>query len=155
MTAPVPPGHEGFVPHIVVHNANEAIEFYKNAFDAEEIGRMPTPDGSKLMHAEIKIAGRPVYLCDDFPEMCGGKSRTPKALGNTPVTIHQYVEDCDAAINKAEQAGATVTMPPADMFWGDRYGKVQDPFGHSWSFATHIKDVTLEEMEQAAAAAFS
>ena len=149
MTSPIPPGHEGIIPHLVVDNASEAIEFYKNAFNAEEICRMPTPDGSKLMHAEIKIGNTPVYLCDDFPEMCDGKQRTPKALGNTPVSIHQYVEDCDAAIAKAENAGATVTMQPADMFWGDRFGTVQDPYGHSWSFATHIKDMTPEEMTKA------
>lgn len=155
MTTPIPPGEEGLIPHLVVDHAAEAIEFYKNAFGAEEISRSPSPDGQKIMHAEVKISGRPVYLCDDFPEMCGGQSRTPKALGNTPVTIHQYVKDCDAAVKQAEQAGATVAMPPADMFWGDRYGVVQDPYGHMWAFATHIKDVTPEEMEQAAAAAFS
>ena len=154
MTAPIPPGHEGLIPHIVVSDAAKAIEFYKKAFGAEEILRMPAPGGAKLMHAEIMIGGKPVYLSDDFPEFCGGKSRTPEAFGGSPVTIHQYVKDCDAALKHAEQAGATVTMPAADMFWGDRYGKVNDPFGHEWSFATHISDPTPEEMEQAAKAAF-
>lgn len=155
MTASVPSGHEGLIPHLVVDNAAGAIEFYKKAFGAEEICRCPAPDGSKLMHAEVMIGGQPVYVCDDFPEYCGGKSRTPKSLGVTTVTVHQYVSDCDAAIRRAEQAGATVTMPAADMFWGDRYGKVCDPFGHDWSFATHIKDLTEEEMMEAAKSAFS
>ncbi len=155
MAAPIPPGHEGLIPHLCISNAAEAIEFYKKAFGAEEICRMPSPDGSKLMHAEILIGGRPLYLADDFPEYCGGKARTPQALGASPVTVHMYVTDCDAAIKRAEAAGGTVTMPAADMFWGDRYGKVTDPFGHGWSIATHIADPTPEEMEEAAKAMFS
>ena len=154
MTNPIPPGHEGIVPHLVVDGAAEAIDFYKKAFDAQEITRSPAPDGMKLMHAEIRVGGHPIYLCDDFPEFCEGKSRTPASLGATPVTIHQYVLDCDAAIVKAKEAGATVTMPAQDMFWGDRYGKVTDPFGHEWSFATHIKDLTPQEMQEAAKHAF-
>ena len=155
MTAPIPPGHEGLIPHIVVDNAAAAIDFYKKAFGAEEITRCPSPDGSKLMHAELMIGGRPIYLSDDFPEFCGGQARNPKALGGTPVNIHQYVKDCDAAIQRAADAGATVTMPPADMFWGDRYGKVNDPVGHEWAFGTHISDPTPEEMAQAANAMFA
>jgi uncharacterized glyoxalase superfamily protein PhnB len=115
---------------------------------------MPAPDGKRLMHAEMKLGDQVVFLCDDFPEYCGGKSRTPSALGGSTVTIHRYTDDCDAAIAKAQKAGATVTMPPEDMFWGDRYGSVTDPFGHTWSFATHIKDMTPEEMEEAAKSAF-
>ena len=155
MTNPIPPGHEGLLPHLVIDGCAKAIDFYKAAFGAEEIRRSPSPDGQKLMHAEITIGGRPVYLADDFPEFCEGKKRSPGALGGTPITIHQYVEDCDAAISKAEKAGATVTMPAQDMFWGDRYGQVTDPFGHVWSFATHVKDVTPQEMQEAAKAAFS
>ena len=154
MTDPIPPGNEGLVPHLVVDGCAEAIDFYKKAFGAEEIRRSAAPDGKRLMHAEIKIGGHPVYLCDDFPEYCGGQSHHPRALGASPVTIHRYVASCDAAIAQAEQAGATVTMPAQDMFWGDRYGKVTDPFGHEWSFATHVKDVTPQEMEKAAAEAF-
>ena len=116
---------------------------------------MPAPDGKRLMHAEFMIGNKPVYLADDFPEFCGGVSRTPGSLGGSPVTIHQYVEDCDAAIAKAAEAGGEVTMPPTDMFWGDRYGIVKDPFGHSWSFATHVKDLSPEEMQEAAQQAFS
>jgi uncharacterized glyoxalase superfamily protein PhnB len=133
----------------------DAIEFYKKAFGAEEISRFPGPDGKRIMHAEITIGGQPLFLVDDFPEFCGGKSETPIALGGTPVTIHRYVEDCDAAIKRAEKAGATVKMPAADMFWGDRYGVVTDPFGHSWSLATHQRDLTPEEMQEGMQAAFN
>ena len=154
MAAPIPPGHEGLIPHLVVNNANEAMEFCRKAFDAEEICRMPSADGTKLMHAEMKINGSVFYLCDDIPEFCGGKSRSPLALGGTPINIHQYAEDCDAAIAKAEDDGATVTMPAADMFWGDRYGMVSDPYGHTWAFSTHQKDMTPEETAEAGSKAF-
>lgn len=130
---------QGIVPHLVVSNAGKALEFYKSAFGAVEALRMPTEDGKKLMHAEMAIGGSTFYLCDDFPEWCGGKSRTPSSLGATPVTLHQYVADCDAALSRAEKAGGVVTMPAQDMFWGDRYGQVTDPFGHIWSFATPLK----------------
>lgn len=155
MTQPIPDGCDGLIPHLVCDPCAEAIEFYKEAFGAEEVHRAPVPDGARLMHAAIRIGDRMVYLCDDFPEFCDGQSRSPKKLGTSTVTIHQYVEDCDAAIRKAEQAGATVSMPAADMFWGDRYGSVTDPFGHQWSFATHIADPTPEEMEEAAKSAFA
>jgi uncharacterized glyoxalase superfamily protein PhnB len=155
MPAPIPPGREGLIPHLVCSPCADAIEFYKRAFGAEEVSRAPAPDGQRLMHAEIRVGGRPVFLVDDFPEYCSGKSETPKALGGTPVTIHRYVEDVDAAIKRAEQTGATVKMPAADMFWGDRYGVVVDPFGHQWSLATHISDPTPEEMAQAMQAAFA
>jgi PhnB protein len=155
MTQPIPKGHEGLIPHLVCDRCADAIEFYKQAFGAEEISRMPAPDGVKLMHAEIRIGGRPVYLCDDFPEHCGGVSRSPRSLGATPVTIHQFVPDCDAAVRRAEQAGAKVELAPQDMFWGDRYAVVTDPFGHSWSLATHVSDPTPEEMAAAAEAMFA
>lgn len=155
MPAPIPPGREGLIPHLVCSPCADAIEFYKRAFGAEEVSRAPAPDGQRLMHAEVRLGGRPVFLVDDFPEYCAGKSETPKALGGTPVTIHRYVEDVDAAIKQAEQAGGTVKMPAADMFWGDRYGVVVDPFGHQWSLATHISDPTPEEMAQAMQAAFA
>ena len=155
MTNPIPAGSENPIPHLIVSDCNAAIEFYKNAFGAEEVCRMPTPDGGKIMHAEVAIGKHLIYLCDDFPEMCGGKTRDPLKLGGSPVTIHCYVEDCGASIAKAEQAGATVTMPAQDMFWGDRYGTIADPFGHAWSFATHIKDMTPEEITAAGAAAFA
>ena len=154
MTQAIPAGSEGLIPHLVVDGCAKAIDFYKEAFGAEEVMRMPAPDG-RLMHAEIAIGGRRVYLNDDFPEMGSGQARHPQALGGTPVTIHQYVEDCDAAVQRAEKAGARVAMPPEDMFWGDRYATVVDPFGHSWSFATHVADPTPEEMAEAAKQAFS
>jgi len=154
MSNPIPAGQEGLIPHLVCSPAADAIEFYKKAFGAEEVRRLPAPDGKRLMHAAIRIDGKYVFLADDFPEYCGGKSQSPKGLGGTPVTIHRYVRDCDAAIDRATKAGATVVMPAADMFWGDRYGLVTDPFGHSWSFATHLKDLTPEETAKAAKAAF-
>lgn len=143
---PIPDGMENLIPHLVCSPCAEAIEFYKKAFGAAELGRAPSPDG-RLMHAMIKVGTSIVFLVDDFPEYCGGKAGTAKALGGTPVTLHQYVADCDAAIKKAQDAGAAVEMPAADMFWGDRYGVVVDPYGHKWSFATHQKDLTPAEMD--------
>lgn len=130
---------KGVVPHLVVKGASDAIAFYKKAFGVEEVRRMPAEDGKRLMHAEVKIGDASVFLCDDFPEYCGGKERNPKALGGTTVTLHQYVPDVDAAIKRAADAGATVTMPATDMFWGDRYGQVLDPYGHNWSFGAPVK----------------
>ena len=150
---PIPEGCEGNIPHLVVQGGSKAIDFYKKAFGAEEVMRMPSPDG-RLMHGEVRIGSSLVYVCDDFPEFCGGKSRAAKALGGSPVTVHRYVTDVDAAIKRAADAGATVTMPPQDMFWGDRYGTVEDPFGHSWSFATHKKDLTPEQIAKAQQEAF-
>ncbi len=155
MPKPIPDGHEGLIPHLVCTPCADAIEFYKKAFGADEVHRMPAPDGQRLMHAAIRIDGRFVFLADDFPEYCGGKAQSPTALGGTPVTIHRYVKDCDAAIERAKKAGASVVMPASDMFWGDRYGVVKDPFGHSWAFATHTRDLTTEEMAKGAEAAFA
>lgn len=128
----------GLVPHIVVSGAVQAIEFYKEAFGAQEVHRVPAEDGKRLMHAELKIGEGTLYLCDDFPEFCGGKSRSATALGGSPVVIHQYVPNVDDAVKRAADAGAKVVMPPADMFWGDRYASIEDPFGHSWSLATPL-----------------
>jgi PhnB protein len=153
--APIPPGHENLIPHLVCNGCAEAIEFYKKAFGAEEVSRVPAPDGRRIMHAAIRIGKSFVFLVDDFPEFCGGKSQSPTALQGTPVTIHHYVENCDAAIERAADAGATVMMPASDMFWGDRYGAVTDPFGHHWSFATHIKDLTPGDIKAAMAEAFA
>ena len=129
----------GIVPHLCVNGAAAAIDFYKKAFGAEEIMRMPEEGGNRLMHAEIRIGPSTVYLADDFPEYCDGKSRSATTLGGTPITLHQYVRDCDAAIKRAADAGATVTMAAQDMFWGDRYGQVKDPYGLQWAFATPLK----------------
>ena len=148
-TQPIPPGHESLIPHLVCDPCHAAIEFYKKAFGAEEFHRITEPGGSRIMHAAIRFGNCLVFLNDDFPETCGGKSQTAAALNGTPVTIHHFVENCDAAIERARQAGATVLMPAADMFWGDRYGIIVDPFGHKWSFATHQKELTAEEMQAA------
>jgi uncharacterized glyoxalase superfamily protein PhnB len=152
---PIPPGQEHLIPHLVCERCSEAIEFYKKAFGAEELGRMPAPDGRRIMHAALRIGKSVLFLADDFPEYCGGKASSPLALKGTPVSIHHYVENCDAAIKRAQEAGATVVMPATDMFWGDRYGVVTDPYGHKWSFGTHVKDVSPEEMQAATKAAFA
>lgn len=154
MTAPIPEGREDLIPHLVCSPCTEAIEFYKKAFGGEPCGCLMAPDGKRVMHAEILIGGKAIFLVDDFPECCGGV-QNPKALGGTPVTIHRYVEDVDAAYQRAIDAGATAKMPVDDMLWGDRYGMLVDPFGHSWPMATHIRDVPPEEMDQAMAEAFA
>jgi len=132
-------------PHLVCAGAVDAIEFYKKAFGAVEGGRLPGPNG-RLMHAMIRIEGSAVMLVDEMPEW---GALGPKSLKGSPVTIHLYVEDVDAFTARAVAAGAKVTMPVADMFCGDRYGKLEDPFGHHWSVGTHIRDVSPEEMQQA------
>ena len=135
-------------PHLVVDDAAAAIDFYGKAFDAVEYGRVPGPDG-KLIHAALNINGFMVMLNDDFPEYNDGKSSTPIALGGTPVTIHLTVTNVDSKFQQAINAGATVVQSLEDQFWGDRYGIVADPFGHKWSIATHVKDMSPEEMERA------
>lgn len=124
------------IPHLVVDNADAAIDFYKRAFGAVEQGRHMAEDGKRVMHAALSIGGQPLFLNDDFPEMCGGHSTTPKALKGTPVTMHLDCPQVDTLWAQATAAGATVVLPLADQFWGDRYGIVRDPFGHQWSMAT-------------------
>ena len=143
---PVPDGMHTVTPHLVCAGAADAIEFYKKAFNANEMARMPGPQG-KLIHACLRIGDSPVMLVDEFPEW---GALGPKSRGGSSVTIHLQVQDVDAVLAQAVAAGAKITMPVADMFWGDRYGKVEDPFGHSWSVATHLRDVSPEEMQQAA-----
>ncbi len=142
---PIPDGMRSVTPHLVCAGAADAIEFYKKAFNAVEEARIPGP-GGKLMHAQVRIGDSAVMLVDESAEwgMLG-----PKALKGSPVTIHLYVEDVDAFVKQAVAAGATVTMPVADMFWGDRYGVLDDPFGHHWSVATHTHDPSPEEMAAA------
>jgi uncharacterized glyoxalase superfamily protein PhnB len=154
MTQPIPLGHEHIIPHLTCSPCADAIEFYKKAFGAEEMSRAPGMD-ARLMHAAIRIGSSIVFLVDDFPEYCGGKPSTPQALGGTPVHMHLYVDNCDAWIERAQKAGATVDMPAMDMFWGDRYGLVTDPFGHKWAFATHVKDLTPEQMQAGMREAFA
>src|SRR5436305_2016129 len=127
---------KAIIPHLVINGAAEAIGFYARAFGAIETYRMPARDGKKLWHAGLLIGGLPVYLCDEFPE-AGGKS--PLTLGGTPVTLHVQVDDADAVFDRAVGAGATVLMPLDDMFWGDRFGKLKDPFGHEWTVAATIE----------------
>jgi uncharacterized glyoxalase superfamily protein PhnB len=133
------------IPHLACRNAAEAVEFYKKAFGAEAPCVMQLPDG-RLMHAAVSIRGATFYLADEFPE-CGGKS--PQSLGGSPVSLHLQVPDCEEVFARAVEAGCTVTMPLADMFWGDRYGMVTDPYGHNWSIATTVKELSPEEMQKA------
>jgi PhnB protein len=145
--APVPPP---LAPYLVVDDAKAAIAFYEKAFGAKELSRQPTPDGSKLIHAALDINGGLLMLSDDFPEMSGGAKRTPTALGGTPVTLHLDLPDVDAMFDRAVKAGARVAMPLADQFWGDRYGKLVDPFGHSWSLATRKSQPSEAELASGA-----
>jgi PhnB protein len=141
----VPKDMHAVTPHLICAGAADAIEFYKKAFGATEEVRLPGPDG-KLMHGMIRINGSAVMLVDEMPEW---GALGPKALKGSPVTIHLYVENVDAFVERAVKAGAKVTMPVADMFWGDRYGKIEDPFGHHWSVATHQREVSIEEAMEA------
>jgi PhnB protein len=142
---PIPDGMRTVTPHLICAGAAEAIAFYQKAFDAAEISRLPGHDG-KLMHASIRIGDSVVMLTDEAPAwgVVG-----PQSLKGSPVAIHLYVEDVDAFSARAVAAGAKITMPIADMFWGDRYGQLEDPFGHRWSVATHIQDLRPEEIQQA------
>ena len=142
--SPIPKGFHTVTPHLVVAGASAAIDFYKKAFGAEEVLRMPG-SGGKLMHAEIRIGNSQVMLADEMPEF-GNKS--PKSLGGTPVTVHLYVDNVDAVYDRAVKAGAKATMPLMDAFWGDRYGQIEDPFGHKWGLATHVEDLTPEQMAE-------
>jgi uncharacterized glyoxalase superfamily protein PhnB len=144
---PIPDGMHALTPHLICADAAAAIDFYKAAFGAVELVRLPGPQG-KLMHGSVRIGDSTLMLVDEAPEwnMLG-----PKSLKGSPVTIHLYVTDVDATVAQAVAAGAKITMPIADMFWGDRYGTLEDPFGHRWSVATHTRDTTPEEMQQAMA----
>ena len=140
----VPAGFHTLTPHLTVRDADKALEFYKNALGAEVLNVARTPDG-RVLHAMLRIGDSPLMLNDEFPEM-GGLS--PLSTGGSGVTIHIYTENVDQAFHRAVNAGAKVKMPLMDQFWGDRYGIVTDPFGHSWSLATHIKDMSPEEMQR-------
>ena len=142
---PVPDGMHTVTPHLICAGAADAIEFYKKAFNAVEEGRLPGPQG-RIMHAMIRIEGSAVMLVDEMPEW---GALGPKSLKGSPVTIHLYVEDVDAFVKRAVAAGAKITMPLDDMFWGARYCKLEDPFGHHWSVATHLRDLSPEEIKQA------
>src|ERR1700690_69497 len=143
--SPIPAGMHSVTPHLICAGAAAVIDFYKKAFGAIERSRLPGPDG-KLLHAAIVIGDSTVMLAEEMPHW---GSLGPKARQGTSVYIHLYVEDVDAFAARAVAAGATITMPITDMFWGDRYGQLEDPFGHRWSVATHTRDVTPEEMRNA------
>jgi PhnB protein len=142
---PIPDEYHTITPQLTCRQAGRAIEFYKNAFGATEIMSMPTPDG-KVMHAEMQIGDSRFMIGDEFP----GMSAAPDPSASPSSSLYIYTEDVDAVFNQAVQAGAKVDMPPTDMFWGDRYGKVTDPFGHRWGIATHVEDVAPEEMQRRA-----
>jgi PhnB protein len=141
---PIPEGYHTLTPFLTVRNAERAIAFYKQAFGAQERGVAKGPDG-KVMHAEVKIGDSVIMLSDEFPEF---GSLSPQSVGGSPMGLHIYIENVDAAFDRAVKAGAQVEMPVADQFWGDRYGKLKDPFGHKWSIATHVKDMSEDEMKR-------
>jgi uncharacterized glyoxalase superfamily protein PhnB len=146
---PIPDGFHTITPSLTVHNAAEAIEFYKRAFGAEEVSRAAAPDGQSIWHAELRIGDSRIMLNDEFPNM---GSQSPRALGGTPVSLHCYFEDTDAIFQQAVEAGATATLPPMDAFWGDRYARVLDPYGHDWAIATHQETVSADEAQRRAEA---
>jgi PhnB protein len=150
-TRPIPEGYHTLTPYLSVEDAAEAIEFYKRAFGAKENVRMHAPDGS-IGHAELQIGDSKVMLSDPFPQ---STVRPPSERGGTTASVFMYVEDVDAVVKKAVDAGATVEMEVADQFWGDRFGTVTDPFGHVWSIATHVEDLTPEEIEERGKAAMA
>jgi PhnB protein len=141
---PIPEGYHTISPSLIVDPASEAIDFYKRAFGATERGIMQGPDG-KIAHAELQIGDSVLMVSDPYPMQ---NAKSPKELGGTSVSIFLYVEDVDAAYKQAVDAGATVTMEPDDMFWGDRFGALVDPYGHAWAMATHIEDLSEEEMRE-------
>jgi PhnB protein len=143
-TKPIPEGYHTVSPYLAVEDAARAIDYYVKAFGAKEVARMDAP-GGKVAHAELEIGDSRIMLSDPFPQ---GSTRPPKELGGTSMSVFMYVEDVDAVVKQAADAGGTVTMEVADQFWGDRFGTITDPFGHVWSISTHVEDVTPEEMEE-------
>jgi uncharacterized glyoxalase superfamily protein PhnB len=135
-------------PHLVCRDASGAIEFYRRAFGADVMRVVKTPDGG-VLHAALRVRGAMFFLCDEAPQF---GSRSPRALGGTPVTLALHVHDCDAVFDRAVKAGCEARMPPQDMFWGDRYGVLTDPYGHAWSVATRVREVSDDEMQRGAAA---
>jgi PhnB protein len=141
---PIPEGYNSITPYLVIKGAAAAIDFYKQAFGAVEIMRMPQPDG-RVGHAELKFGNSIVMMADEYPEM---QVVGPKTLGNTSVGLLLYLDDVDKAVERAVSLGATIKKPIADQFYGDRTGTIEDPFGHKWTLAVHIEDVTPEEMQR-------
>lgn len=147
----IPDGYHSITPYIVVEDTTEAIDFYKRAFDAKEISSNRLKDG-KVIHAQIKVGDSFIMLSDEFPM---GQCKSPKSIGGTPVMLHLFTENVDKLFNQAVSSGATVVMPVMNMFWGDRYGQIKDPFGHVWSIATHKEDLSPEEIQKKGEEAFS
>jgi PhnB protein len=147
---PIPEGYHTVTPYLAIRDAAAALDFYKRAFGATEVFRMADPTG-KIGHAEIRIGDSAIMLSDEFPDM---DALSPQAIGGTPVVLHLYVEDVDAFVARAVDAGATVLRPVADQFYGDRGGKLGDPFGHRWWIASHVEDVPPDELERRAKAMF-
>ena len=143
MVKPIPDNYPRVTPYLIVDDANAAIDFYISVLGAEERMRMPGPD-NRVGHAELAIGDSMIMLADEFPDM---GARSPKSIGGSPVTIHVYVENVDATVALAVKAGATITRSVEDKFYGDRGGEVQDPYGHRWSFASHVEDLSPEEMQ--------
>lgn len=141
---PIPDGYHSVTPHLALRGAAKALEFYAKAFGAEELFRMPGPGGA-ILHAEMRFGDSNVMFGEEMPQ-AGASS--PQTIGGSPVSLLLYVKDVDASFARATQAGCTALMPPTDMFWGDRYCKLQDPFGHLWAIATHKEDVAPDEMER-------
>lgn len=151
MANPIPEGFHTVTPAIVVRGADKAIEFYKKAFGAQELSRMLGPD-KKIAHAELKIGDSIIMVSDEFP---GAPCQSPAELGGTTATLHLYVKDVDSAFKQAITAGGKEDMPVQDMFWGDRYGRLRDPFGHTWGILTHKEDLSPQEIEKRGQAAFA
>jgi len=143
-TKPIPDGYHSVTPYLIARNATQAIEFYKRAFGAQELGKLPMPDG-KIGHAELRIGNSIVMLADEFPQM---GSQSQQSLNGTAVGLALYVENVDEVFDRAVKAGATVKEPVADKFWGDRAGTLIDPFGHKWTVLTHQEDVSIPEMQK-------
>jgi PhnB protein len=143
---PIPPGIHTLTPSLVLRDCARAIEFYERALGAKEVSRVPSPDGKSVWHAQLRIGDSTIFMSDEMPGM--GPS-APTADRPVPVTMWLYLPDCDAAHRRAVQAGARSTMEPDDMFWGDRVASVADPFGYLWSFATHQKDMSAEDLRRA------
>jgi uncharacterized glyoxalase superfamily protein PhnB len=155
-TKSIPEGFESITPHLVVKDAAKAIDFYKKVFEAEELYRRTIPgDNSKIIHSALTIRTSKIMVVDEFPEMCGEeksgeKIGSPKSIGGNSVFLNMYFDDVDAIYKKATDEGASGIMPPSDVFWGDRYGQIKDPFGHIWEIATHKKDMTTDELDKSA-----
>lgn len=153
MTKPIPEGFHSVTPMFIFKDARRAIDFYKNAFGAQERYAMPGPDGKGVMHAEVQIGDSIIMMGDEYPQMESCKSA--ESLGGSPISLYIYVENVDSAFRRAVEAGATVKMEVQEMFWGDRCGSVEDPFGYNWMIGTHTRDLSPEQIAEGAKAAFA